>query len=286
MDYLNGMYASKAPKRICYSASESLKNRVAATVAQKNIGYHYISDLHVETGLSPNKVTKTHCQSLCKERKRQLTYSQQPDVKKRKMKIYTRKNRTLARQEKLEGTTYKSDIGFTLISEITDIPPIRYRPFTQPIRAFEGNFATSDHETSSLQEDCEVLQIACKNDKYEFSCYIQPTKTISKMSSSVTGLTNEEGIIFHNGHPIQALNRKAAFQSFVLWICQFKPVILVGHNSKLFDSRRLLANINFFIRFAELRTIVTGFVDTLQMLKKLLPDLESYKQANVYKHNF
>jgi hypothetical protein len=48
----------------------------------------------------------------------------------------------------------------------------------------------------------------------------------------------------------------------------------------------LLANINFFIRFAELRTIVTGFVDTLQMLKKLLPDLESYKQANVYKHNF
>ena len=106
------------------------------------------------------------------------------------------------------------------------------------------------------------------------------------MSSSVTGLTNEEGIIFHNGHPIQALNRKAAFQSFVLWICQFKPVILVGHNSKLFDSRRLLANINFFIRFAELRTIVTGFVDTLQMLKKLLSDLESYKQANVYKHNF
>jgi hypothetical protein len=35
------------------------------------------------------------------------------------MKIYTGKNRTLARQKKLEGTIYKSDIGFTLISEIT-----------------------------------------------------------------------------------------------------------------------------------------------------------------------
>lgn len=36
--------------------------------------------------------------------------------------------------------------------------------------------------------------------------------------------------------------------------------------------------------YVELRTISTGFVDTLPLLKKLLPDLESYKQANVYKH--
>jgi DNA polymerase III alpha subunit (gram-positive type) len=73
-------------------------------------------------------------------------------------------------------------------------------PFVSPVtELFEGNFVTFDHETSSLQEDCEVLQIACKNDKYEFSCYIQPTKTISKMSSSVTGLTNGGGILFHNG---------------------------------------------------------------------------------------
>ncbi|CAC5371499.1 unnamed protein product [Mytilus coruscus] len=46
VESLNRMFSSKAPWRICYSTSESLNNRVAATVAQKNIGYHYISELH------------------------------------------------------------------------------------------------------------------------------------------------------------------------------------------------------------------------------------------------
>ncbi|VDI69646.1 myosin V [Mytilus galloprovincialis] len=237
VESLNGIFASKAPKRICYSASESLKNRVSATVAQKNIGYHYISELHLEAGLSPNKITKKQSECLSKERKRQLIYNQQPEVKKRKIKTNNEKKTEIAKKEKVEGTTYKSDVAFSLVTEINNIPGIRYRPNIETVTNFDGNFAVFDLETSSLQEDCEILQIACKFNDNEFSCYIQPTKPISKMSSAVTGLTNEGGVLFHHGKPIRAINREAAFQNFVIWLSQYKPVILIGHNAK-FDPKR------------------------------------------------
>ncbi|VDI00562.1 Hypothetical predicted protein [Mytilus galloprovincialis] len=236
------IFASKAPKRICYSASESLKNRVSATVAQKNIGYHYISELHLEAGLSPNKITKKQSECLSKERKR--------------------------------------DVGFSLVTEINNIPGIRYRPNIETVTNFDGNFAVFDLETSSLQEDCEILQIACKFNDNEFSCYIQPTKPISKMSSAVTGLTNEGGVLFHHGKPI----REAAFQNFVIWLSQYKPVILIGHNAKLFDSKRLILNIKNFTCFAEFKTVVKGFVDTLPLFKKQFPGFPNYKQTTVYEN--
>ena len=49
VESLNGIYASKAPNRICYSA---LKTELPQLSLRKNIGYHYISDFHVETGMS------------------------------------------------------------------------------------------------------------------------------------------------------------------------------------------------------------------------------------------
>ncbi|CAG2186089.1 unnamed protein product [Mytilus edulis] len=284
VESLNGIFASKAPKRICYSASESLKNRVSATVAQKNIGYHYISELHLEAGLSPNKITKKQSECLSKERKRQLIYNQQPEVKRRKIKTNNEKKTEIAKKEKVEGTTYKSDVGFSLVTEINNIPGIRYRPNIETVTNFDGNFAVFDLETSSLQEDCEILQIACKFNDNEFSCYIQPTKPISKMSSAVTGLTNEGGVLFHHGKPIRAINREAAFQNFVIWLSQYKPVILIGHNAKLFDSKRLILNIKNFTCFAEFKTVVKGFVDTLPLFKKQFPGFPNYKQTTVYEN--
>ncbi|XP_063436635.1 uncharacterized protein LOC134718073 [Mytilus trossulus] len=284
VESLNGIFASKAPKRICYSASESLKNRVSATEAQKNIGYHYISELHLEAGLSPNKITKKQSECLSKERKRQLIYNQQPEVKRRKIKTNNEKKTEIAKKEKVEGTTYKSDVGFSLVTEINNIPGIRYRPNIETVTNFDGNFAVFDLETSSLQEDCEILQIACKFNDNEFSCYIQPTKPISKMSSAVTGLTNEGGVLFHHGKPIRAINREAAFQNFVIWLSQYKPVILIGHNAKLFDSKRLISNIKNYTCFAEFKTVVKGFVDTLPLFKKQFPGFPNYKQTTVYEH--
>lgn len=44
VESLNGIYASKAPMQICYSA---LKTELPQLSLRKNIGYHYISDFHV-----------------------------------------------------------------------------------------------------------------------------------------------------------------------------------------------------------------------------------------------
>ncbi|CAC5407518.1 unnamed protein product [Mytilus coruscus] len=104
------------------------------------------------------------------------------------------------------------------------------------------------------------------------------------MSISVTGLTNEGGVLFHNGKPIRAINREAAFQSFVLWLSQYKLVILIGYNAKLFDSKRLILNIKNFTCFAEFKSIVKGFVDSLPLFKKKFPGFPNYKQTTVYEN--
>ncbi|CAG2252888.1 unnamed protein product [Mytilus edulis] len=279
---------NKSPKAMeAHTGAELLKTLEdigGNTIAQKNIGYHYISELHLEAGLSPNKITKKQSECLSKERKRQLIYNQQPEVKRRKIKTNNEKKTEIAKKEKVEGTTYKSDVGFSLVTEINNIPGIRYRPNIETVTNFDGNFAVFDLETSSLQEDCEILQIACKFNDNEFSCYIQPTKPISKMSSAVTGLTNEGGVLFHHGKPIRAINREAAFQNFVIWLSQYKPVILIGHNAKLFDSKRLILNIKNFTCFAEFKTVVKGFVDTLPLFKKKFPGFPNYKQTTVYEN--
>ena len=85
VESFNNMVGSKAPKRCHYSASGSLISRVECAVAQKNIGYTYINDVNIAAGLSPGVVAREICIKKDNERKRQLTYSNDLDVKKRKI---------------------------------------------------------------------------------------------------------------------------------------------------------------------------------------------------------
>ncbi|XP_061191735.1 uncharacterized protein LOC133199972 [Saccostrea echinata] len=54
---LNMTIASKAPKRCHFSGSACLGYRVAAGVAQKNIGHSYVAKVNIRAGLSPGTFT-------------------------------------------------------------------------------------------------------------------------------------------------------------------------------------------------------------------------------------
>ena len=55
VESFNNMLASKASKRCHYSASESLRNRLNCTVAQKKAGCLYISQINLKMGISHGK---------------------------------------------------------------------------------------------------------------------------------------------------------------------------------------------------------------------------------------
>ena len=58
VESFNNSIASKAPKRIHYSASSSLHNRVNCAVAEKNIGTQYVNEVNSKIGVSPGVVFK------------------------------------------------------------------------------------------------------------------------------------------------------------------------------------------------------------------------------------
>ncbi|XP_052075942.1 uncharacterized protein LOC127714036 [Mytilus californianus] len=281
----NNIYASKAPKRFCFSKSENLKTRVSAAVLQKNIGYSYISCINTQANLLTDAITNNHSEKLSKERKRKRKYSQQPIVKKRRLEKKKFRNK-LIQTEKKEGVTYKSGLSLSLVTEDKEIPGIKQKPALLPFSSFTGSCILFDLETSSLKLDSEILQIAALNivsgDK--FDTYIQPNKSIAPSSSAVTGLTANGNILFYNGKPVHAVTSESAFQSFVLWLEQYGQVMLVAHNCKLFDARRLINNMSKLTCYAAFRKSVFGFADTLPLFRQKFPGLNSYSQQKLFEH--
>lgn len=57
VESMNNLYAAKAPKRINYSRSNSLKNRIKCAVSQKNVGYNYLETINKHSGLSLGSIS-------------------------------------------------------------------------------------------------------------------------------------------------------------------------------------------------------------------------------------
>ena len=54
-----------------------------------------------------------------------------------------------------------------------------------------------DLETTGLDTNAEIVQLAAKCGKYEFNAYVNPSKEISRSASKVTELTNFAGMLCH-----------------------------------------------------------------------------------------
>jgi hypothetical protein len=74
VESFNNVIASKAPKRIHYSGSSSLENRVSCAVAEKNMGTQYVSKINTLVGVSPGTILKKYAERKDNIRKRRLLY--------------------------------------------------------------------------------------------------------------------------------------------------------------------------------------------------------------------
>ncbi|XP_070547580.1 uncharacterized protein [Ptychodera flava] len=114
---LNMVIASKAPKAKHYSGSNSFNFRVAAAVAQKNLGHTYVSQVHKENLLSPSRTCQIYGAKL--DRKTQKV-NDRAKTKKGKLERLQRKEKRAqktAATEVREGSMYEKGVGLSMSSE-------------------------------------------------------------------------------------------------------------------------------------------------------------------------
>ncbi|MEW8547717.1 MAG: 3'-5' exonuclease [Candidatus Thiodiazotropha sp.] len=136
-----------------------------------------------------------------------------------------------------------------------------------------------DIETTSLASDCDIVQLSAKHGSSIFDAYIMPSKPISKHASEVTGLTLVNNTLCHKGRQVSAKAPAIGLHEFLSWLDEIgKPVIMYGHNCKVFDCPRLLKHLKTHKLIGAFSEKVIGFVDTLPLCKALFPEFTCYKQ--------
>ncbi|VDI59335.1 Hypothetical predicted protein [Mytilus galloprovincialis] len=178
-------------------------------------------EVYEECGLSPGKITEKSSEKLTDKRKYQNDYKNSAVNKRRKLfrKQIIKEKETVV--EIKEGDTYKKSIDLehpTLI----DIDFIS-DPVTTPntlldtfdVKIDNMSVVYFDLETTSLANDCDIIQISAIEKSSEFNQYITPSQCISRQASSVTGLSVWNNILVHYGQRVDQCISQKAFQNFI-----------------------------------------------------------------------
>ena len=283
----NHMVASKAPKSRHYSSSGSLKTRVSAAVAQKNVGSTYLSQAYEKNGISPGKFYIKFATSADKTRKRQNTYKTSKVNKRRKLLFSAEKTKQQQTFELREGTTYQTKVDFQVTTaepDTEEIPPPVELPQYEPLQNYHGaNQIYFDLETSSLGKNCEIIQVAAYyNDNNMFPAYVTSSASLSHNIEKLTGITYDEdsGMMHQNGLSVDHCTIKPVIVNMIEWLNKFQPVVLVAHNAKVFDSERLVRAVNHCDLTDDFKNAVFGFADSLPFFWKNYK-LKNYKQVTL-----
>ncbi|XP_052066308.1 uncharacterized protein LOC127705961 [Mytilus californianus] len=177
----------------------------------------------------------------------------------------------------------------------TFIPEYRKPLVSRPIdlNADDCNVSvvTFDLETTGFGYDAEIVQISAEvvqitsqiveMEVQTFQEYILPTKPINPKASEVTGLYSDGCSLFYKGQKVNTLSKSGGLKKFIKWLPH--KVVLVAHNSKIFDSKIIVSQLSSVNLVNELQCKVFGFSDTLHIFRQKYPDRKSYKQENLVK---
>lgn len=256
----NSTVASKAPKSKMYGTSASYSFRVDFAVNKKNDGEKFIVELAKKSHCSPGKNTKKYCDLADSSSSRRYEKSIIPRFKRRRLFLRQKKSELRHKNESSEGTPYQSNVTF-LDSLYDGLQMACIDENLDPIVVF------FDLETGDLCRDCDILQIAVKYEKYEFSTFVHPTRKISENSSQVHGLRFVNGNLELHGKAVIAVSLQEAILCLYRFIFMFKRKCIFAAHNCIFDYPRLMRGIieTFMDKYYE--TIVVGFADTLPHIR-------------------
>ncbi|KAF3688520.1 hypothetical protein EXN66_Car004192 [Channa argus] len=137
-----------------------------------------------------------------------------------------------------------------------------------------------DLETTGLDTDvCDIIQLSAICGDKVFNVYTLPRRSLTQGATEVTGFTVSDDNLFLHGVPMVTTPLLEALTSFITFLRSFRhPVLLAAHNARRFDAPvlyRVLRNCSLWQPFQQ---VVSGFLDTFLLSKKLFHDLRSYSQ--------
>ncbi|OPL07301.1 hypothetical protein AM593_06557, partial [Mytilus galloprovincialis] len=92
-----------------YGRSSSLRNRLSASVLQKNEGYTWLSKVNEASLLSPGQHTLSIGKKMDKKLKRERERQNTKEFKRRRIKLKKQKKKSELRSKVKEGTTYENN---------------------------------------------------------------------------------------------------------------------------------------------------------------------------------
>ncbi|KAL3061118.1 hypothetical protein OYC64_009348 [Pagothenia borchgrevinki] len=153
--------------------------------------------------------------------------------------------------------------------------------------ARQGTIVFFDLETTGLDtKSCHIVQLGASCEHHTiFNRYILPCIPIEYGATEVNGLTVSYDQLFLHGEPVRTVSLYHSLKSFIKYLCRFPgPVLLAAHNAWRFDQIVLMRVLRKFSLFEQFEQVVSGFVDTLPLSKKLYPQLKRFNQPYLVRY--
>lgn len=166
--------------------------------------------------------------------------------------------------ERKEGLSYQSGMGIDSVIALKIIPS-----FNSEFPDTESTIVLCDIETTGLQKNSSIIQIAAWTKEATFERYIIPPKPIPTEITLLTGLKVVNGEMKFQDQTVPSTPNAKSAEDFVEFLSKFeKPVILVGHNIKVFDAPRIIKWLSECNQLKKFFNSVWGISDTLALIGK------------------
>lgn len=155
-------------------------------------------------------------------------------------------------------------------------------PVPRPIRLGSEPLVFFDIETTGFGAHSHIIQIAAVGPDSSYDAYVLPKIPIGARSTAVTGISLKRDLLWHHGRVVEAESITHALKGFFDFLGPGR-VLLVGHNSKSFDSRVLITTATNTGTIDVLKRRTLGFIDTLPLFRKLFPRRKKHTLGDLHK---
>ena len=164
----NNTVASFCPKSKHYSGSDSLNFRVGAAVCQKNLGYQYINNVYRKILISPSSKSQKYRKIRENKMKKKVLFQKTIESMKKRKENKRKRTSKDNSNERREGITYQSNMGFTVTDVGEDIASetlIEIDSSDETVKNYR--IVYFDIETTGLRVSDQICQVLLFT-KYKF----------------------------------------------------------------------------------------------------------------------
>lgn len=253
---LNNTIATKNPKTRYYGGSASNDFRVACGVAQRNLGYGYVSAALEILNIEPGYFCTSHEDLMDKKVLSDKNRKATKNFKYRRNQLRGQKSSQNSQKEAKEGKTYETAVALNLDTSVNQPSPRTHTHIEHLLENISDNelheyeklvpsyyaqpdlpkltydpkqtytFVVFDTETTCTGKNAELCQLSAIHENQVFSKYILPTGNVSTGASRVNKLSvqNINGIrkLLKENQPVETVSLDKALQEFHTFLSQVK----------------------------------------------------------------